>query len=424
MQLIDLAQTGARPIDPMLHLRRDYFSGEAYKFRGYLHRVEQRFDLAEADARKARETYDAYMKHGALELNDRILSELAHASNNLAFALANNGHLEKALNVSNDLLSPKKNLMRYLSDYHKALLYNTNALIFMFRAEYLRAEEPIRQAEQAAQSSGNNRAKGLVRWARAHLERSKMEEQRKIDITINQLFQQAADLLAEEPDQLIHLYHDWAGYERDIYLRAREIADESDDHMDAATYAQNALQRLHKAQHLLEQADDKGISNMMRQADLLESMATLHNLMGNYAAAREYVGRAEAIIQAIPGSVYVQVVCAKIALQSAVATLYDHPDSQQYQDALRLMAIALARVYIFARRHRDQQIIERVIKDLLDDTPPDELRAFLQRLKKHAFSVPAEALGYQIPDATQWAIVMGAGLRFLQESINVCLGDY
>jgi hypothetical protein len=120
----------------------------------------------------------------------------------------------------------------------------------------------------------------------------------------------------------------------------------------------------------------------------------------------------------------VQVVCAKIALQSAVATLYDHPDSQQYQDALRLMAIALARVYIFARRHRDQQIIERVIKDLLDDTPPDELRAFLQRLKKHAFSVPAEALGYQIPDATQWAIVMGAGLRFLQESINVCLGDY
>jgi tetratricopeptide (TPR) repeat protein len=418
MQLIDLAQTGARPIDPMLHLRRDYFSGEAYTLRGYLHRVEERFEEAQQDAEAGRLAYRRYRAQNEQQLNDRIVAVQAQATNNLAYSLARSGQLQRAVQMSNKLiqqLDSNTDYMLHIADYQKALFYNTNALIHVFRGQYAQAERPLSLAEHIAQASGNRRTMGLVTWARAHLERSKMSEVGQINTTIENYYREAAELLASEPDQLILLYHDWAGYQRDLYVMVREQQMGN----NAETYIQRSLDLLNKAlEHLGQEQVQEEAAHIIRRADLLGSKGHTYNQLGDYEQARTLLEAAEVDMRSIRSAAYGQVVSGKIALQYAVLALREQQD---YQAALRLMVEALARVYLFARQHRDQEIFERVINTLMDAIPQSDLLAFQETLDAHTLQITVDHLAYQQPDPHDWDRALQSSLSFFQDSIGAHL---
>lgn len=392
--------------DEFLRLRRRYFLGVAYTLRGYLHREEQDFVKAQADAEAARAAFKAYNDNEAQVLNEDVRSALAQVTNNLAYSFSLSGELRRALRFSEEILE------RYIdacSLYQRALFYNTNALILINMGRYLEAEEPLNQAMQAADKCGIKRAKGLVMHARGRLERETHNARRAGESRpeIGEYYAKAKDYLEGEPDSLREVYFEWSSFVRELAVFYKN---QQRDFKMAEDYKLMALDLLDKS---LEQLHGDAPT---QRADCLKSKAIIHNLMEEYDMAAALLDEVEALLRNNPMPAFGQVISGKVALQRSVIQLRSQGN---YQEALRLMTIALARVYLFAGRHRDQGDFEQQIERFVQEIPHDELQAFKELLDSEQVIVALDdaELSYQPPNAEKWETVWRGSVRFVSDTI-------
>ncbi|NJO07276.1 MAG: hypothetical protein HC876_18160 [Chloroflexaceae bacterium] len=404
--------------DDFLRLRCDYFLGHAYTRRGYVRHQQQRYADAIADSERGRNAFRRYRDEPVPDhpsrlpaeqiLNDHVAKNLAQVTNNMAYTLSLTGNFKRALRLSDEVL---KQFVPLVSEYQKALFHNTNGLIHIRAEDYKGAAEPIAMAELLAKQSGVNRARALVSRARGQLERAKMTASGEPDLGIELYYEQAAEWLSNEPDMQREVLYDWSGYVRDmaVLYRAQNKTGE------ATRYEQRALDLLDKA--LATLPDEPS----MQRADHLESKVVIYRIMGQCEQAATLLDEAEAIIHTIEIQEYGQVVCGKIALQRSLILLYRDKD---YVETLRLMAIALARAYVFAKVHHDQTIFERIIKQHLRHIPAEELRRFKQETESEKLYVIADDLPYHKPDEQRWSDAWEDSIAYINEVIGDRLTKY
>jgi tetratricopeptide (TPR) repeat protein len=383
--------------DEFLSLRRHFFQGHAYNFRGYQYRQQQRYSAAIADYVKGRGAFRSYrdepVAYGGKQvipekfLNDHITNDLAQVTNNLAYALSLTGNVKRALRLSHEVI---EEFVPVSSDYQKALFYNTLAMIYLGIDDYQRAEGFVFLAAQAAEASGSTRARGFVSRTRGQVERARMMDCAEPDPGIEVHYSLADDLLQDEPDQRRETLYAWSGYARDLAVLYRTIGKTT----EAATCEQQSVDLLDQAMKLLPEK-----TSTMQHADFLESKVVLLRIMGDYDQASGLLDQAEQIMREIQVPEYGQVVCGKIALQRGLLSLYRE---KAYQSTLRLMAIALARAYVFAREHHDQRRFESIITQHLAEIPTEELQKFKQDTKSERLYVESDDLEYQHPDPADW----------------------
>jgi tetratricopeptide (TPR) repeat protein len=406
IQLLENATTMPAQ-EELLRLRRRYFLGQAYLEQAFLRRQQQRFAEAEVAAELGRKAFRDYReKHvdaaikqsSAMLLNDRVDTELAHITNNLAFVLAWSGNLSRALRLSNEVI---KNYLDAVSDYKKALFYNTNALIQMRFGHYSEARDAIQQAEQTAIAARSSRARGLVAQARAQLARYEMKTQHVANQAIEQDYLEATTLLKNEPDALREIAYDQVGFARDISVIYRNQG----DHAAALRYQQQALSIIDETLAMLSEEPS------IHLADCLQCKVSVLNEMHRYEQAAQVLDQTETIMHArMPD--YVQVVCGKIALQRAFLALYHAKD---FAVALRFLAIALARAYTFAGEHRDQITFEQLVRRWSKDIPAHAIQTFRQATQNEHIYVAACDLPYQHPNVARWADSWERSIHFLHE---------
>jgi hypothetical protein len=415
--VIELLESQAEQGDDLLSLRRWYFLGQVYTLRGYLRRLQQRFEDARTDAERGWASFKKYRQRSnggpspEEYLNDNTVAEVAQVMNNLAYSLAQSGDLRRALRLSRELVNEQGDYIRHASNYQRALFYNTNALIHIRSARYLHAEEPLAHAEQAAFNSQRKRAIGLVAWARAQLETAKMRPTRTPNAEIDDHYQRAAEMLRNEPDMLRELYYSWSAYQREVALLYRRAS--VPNLPQAEQHETQALAYLDQALGLLPPGPS------MQRANFFESKATIYNIRGDYASARTMIDDAEQMMAAIPTPEYGQLISGRLALQHADVALHETMD---YQDALRWMAVGLARAYVFAPQHRDQETFEHLIERFLDEVPQPELEQFVETLDSGALSLAADDLPYARPDAAAWRAAWRSSTDFIADSIATQLG--
>jgi hypothetical protein len=125
------------------------------------------------------------------------------------------------------------------------------------------------------------------------------------------------------------------------------------------------------------------------------------------------------MMAAIPTPEYGQLISGRLALQHADVALHETMD---HQDALRWMAVGLARAYVFAPQHRDQETFEHLIERFLDEVPQPELEQFVEDLDSGALTLAADDLSYAQPDAAAWRTAWRSSTDFVADSIATQLG--
>lgn len=391
--------------DEFLHLRRPYFLSQAYLRRGYIYRQQQHYTQAQADYERARMAARSYQERRMLPADQLShKSNLAHITNNLAYVLALTGNLKRALTFSNEVI---REYLPVASTYQRALYWNTNALIRMRRGEFVEAEVPLHHAEQAAQESESQRARALVLQARGLLKSAIMNARQEVDEQIQQYFEQAVQLVEGEPDTLREIYYDWAGYARVIAVLYQRKGEQEKCHH----YQQAALRLFDQALDLVPD------THSMQFADLIVGKATVYNDMQDYAQAQTLLDQAEQVMYE-PMQEYAQVVSGKIALQRAVIML-----DQQHNDleALKLMTLAMARAFVFARLHLDQGNFERLIDERISQMNLESLQTFYAHIQANQFSITVADLPYQKPDPGKWSDAWATSVAFMRESIETRL---
>lgn len=377
--------------DSFLFLRRQYFLGVAYTLRSYLLHQDRQYERAKEDGRRGRRAYLAYASDPVHDdqdaqslLHDETLTDVAQASNNLAFTLALSGELDEARLRARDIVD---DYGPHVSAYRRALFLNTYGSILLLAGLYLDARGPLARAREAADASGVRRVLGLVARSEALLARVEMISRQEPDPAIERRLEDARALLAGDTVARFDLLFDLAGFQRDIgaIYRARNELD------TALAYEWRALATLEECDSLLTEGQ------VMQRADLQESMAAVHNNMEDYPGAAARLDEAEALMHR-PMQRYGQVVAGKIALQRGlIAIRADH----DFARGLQLLTIGFARSYLFADLHRDQVIFQRLIEQWIRLVPDLALHAFRTGLDDQP-PVPAAALPYQQPGAEQW----------------------
>lgn len=420
------AITPATHTDSLLLVRDQYFLGLAYTLWGQLLRAQQRFDEASNMTEQGRTAFRNYRQKplplsltpgmripvsAETYLNDRVLMDLAQATNNLAFTLVESGNLDRALRLSDQVMQ------EYLSEvptYQQALFHNTHALIHLRRGELDQAEASAKQAVAAAHQSEVGRAHGLAICTTGLIARARMRAsgipQPSID---KEYFEEAAKLLASEEGNLRDIYMVRARFARDLAEIYR-----ADGRADLASTSLHEGQKwIGEALTLLATAPTLTNSVRMQRADLLESRASLYNSDRAFDEAEKALVKAEELLQAMtPGGVpaYVQVVCGKIALQWAYIRLMR---DKKPEDALILLAIALTRSYIFALHHHDQATFECLIRHWTRDHVAARER-FVQQLRSEEIYIAADTLPYQRPLANDWASAWEHSIAFFEKLVQ------
>lgn len=411
-RLIDFLENRTFVHEEFLILRRLFFLGYAYLYRGYVYRQQQRYTDSISDYERGRRSFRKYREEEIVYegqritpetlLNDYVINGLAQVTNNLAFSLALTGNLKRARRLSGEVI---KEYVPVSSEYQKALFYNTNALIHLRCGDHKVSQDSIMLAERAAKESRNARAKGLVAQAQGQIAHARMVVDGKIDPDIENYYRRATKLLENEPDTLREVYYDWADFLKDIAVLCRV-----NGNIDVARkYESQSLKLLNQAQ---ERLVHKGFA--MQHADILESMASLHCMTGEYDEAIKLLNQAETMMHDVMPE-YGQVVSGRIALQQSIIKLYVDKD---FQATLHLMAVALARMYVFAREHQNQVIVERTIRQYIWELPLEELYQFKKATESELLYVLAEDLIYQRPDYRRWTDAWERSISYINEMIS------
>jgi tetratricopeptide (TPR) repeat protein len=398
--------------DPLLRLRRQAFLGQAYMYLGYVLYQQQRFADAAAVEEQGRRALIHYYKESIVDLstgqtgpaesllNDRISGDLAQITNNMAYNMAWRGNFRRAIRLSDEVL---QRFLDQVSDYQKALFCNTNALIHIRCNELSKAIKSLEEAEQAAHRAGRKRVRGLVAHARGLYERDMMRAHGVPNPAIDRHFQEAVELLANEPNVLREVLQDRARYYRDLallYVREEQLE-------QAHQYQRDALASIDQAL-----SPQEGPS--MQRADLLESKATIWNHLQEYEQAAALLDEAEQMMD-LPMPEYGQIVAGKIAFQRGIIALYQ---ANNAREALRFMAIALARTYTFSERNRDQLTYEQLIAQYIKNISTDSLRAFQTVTQSDRLIISVDDLPYQKPERVAWVNAWEDSIDYINRIID------
>lgn len=407
--IIDLLETTSTFPDRLLELRRHYFLGDAYNAMGQLYSLQNRLDEALDAGRKALLALERYQQqiNQKQALNDDITITLAQTRNNLAYDYTRRGDFDAArqLSLRLDHMLRTPDMRRMLPIYRQVLFFNTRALIEIERTNYLAAEKPLREAERLIEEEGvqDGRVRGLVLWARAQLNIAYMKESDAPDLDIDTIYRHAYALLEKNKSLMPEFLERWASYYRHLaYLYSNRGNKAEQEHY------------LHEANSKLEEALGLPLDgNDIKRAALFGSKATIANLLCRYNDAINNVQRAEHILKQAEVQVYGQIVSGRIALQRADLLLHHE---HNYQAALEQVLIALARVYTFAEKHRDQETFEEVAHRFIADIPISVLEKFQEDVNN--FQLAVNQLSYQIPEAPKWLGALQRSKRKLDSIIT------
>ncbi len=410
------------PDADLLVLRCPYLLGLAHTTLSSLRYQQQEYERGIEADKAARKWFEVY-RPIAEQIDDEVVDLIAQASNNYAYNLLMTGDIQSALQVSDKVL---RQYAGQLSAYRAALAYNVNGLIQRTLSNWIESDKALQQAAEFAERAQVRRAQGMVAMAQAQLRREEQSAKGIIDPTINDTFQQAVTLLENEPDQLREVYFQWSGFLRELAIYAKQRGDQ----VHAQHYRQHSLAYLDQALNLV------GEQPSMQRAEFLKSKAIIHNLLGEYEYSPPLLADAEAILRAIQAPRYVHVICGKIAFQRGVLAL---KQAQDYDRALILFAIGLARQYVYAPLHRDQINFEKRITqyitgsipnpkrrtfDSTDDVfqiPRDALAQTRDTLAETVTAIPigTSELAYQPPDPTEWDKACIQSVRFIERTIEI-----
>ncbi len=396
--IIDLLNNEAQISDAFLRLRRMYFLGEVYAMLGMLYRRAQDFTEVCDVARRSRQYFRDYSEQEAPKLNDDVTNDLAQTSSNLAYSLALSGDMRLAQKICDE------NIKQYLvkaSFYRQALGYNTYALVLLNSGQYAAAKSLIEKAEAAAQESGVRRAQGLVALSRARYERETRRTSDTVERSIESHLENAATLLSGEQESLRDVYFEWSSFARELAVHFKDVQPDL-----AIQYKRRALELLDQGMQALPERAH------LQRADFLKSKATVYNLIQEYDHAEINLNEVVKVLREHKLPEFAQVICGKVALQRGIIHLYRDKD---YQKALRLFAIGLARIYTFAPQHRDQQDFEQQIPRLVRAISETALRTFQQLLESGQLQIAlddAEQV-YQPPDQAKWKTAWEESTKFM-----------
>jgi hypothetical protein len=400
--LIELLQ---QPNHTDARLERDAqrFLSEIYSLRGQLSERQQQYESAIASLGEGR---DIFLSYRASQRENELLPSswysfrLAEMINTLAIAHARIGDFEYALEISKRVLSQH---IEGASNYYRALFYNTNAQISMYRNDFEQANKAALAARRAADRADIPRTNGLVRWTMLMIDRRRMNENQQPNPDLSEIFEESIRLLKHEPTTLCSLYNDYARFERDIsYLYRLHNENET-----AQQYDQRALEHLNLAISYLPP------NAVIKRLDLLETQASVYNNMGDIEKTKQLLSQIEAQMHLdLPR--YRYILCGKIALQRALVA----GQEGDYQETMLQLTIALARVMLFALKHRYRESLEYIISSLLQHLPLEELNQFHNNIRAGRIYIAANDLPYQRPAPARWAEAWDISIRFIDETIE------
>jgi len=418
----------------LAYLRRTFFLGETYNIRGQFYRNQQFYSLAVSDLQRSVDAFNAYRQSeiplyqddkgviAATYLNDNVAADIAQAQNNLAYSALQNGDLEKAVHISNEVIKHYIEDQSIASSYQQALFYNTNALIHMRYGDFDRANRSLTQARHAAEQSGMDRAIGLVAHAEALYQRALWNNGALIETSDllaidGTYFHTAVSKLRNEPGNLGEILYDRARFARDLVVFYRR---DGQDLEQSNYYWKKAKDYLDEA---AEQFKKIAFLNM-QQANLRETQASLFILRaqaGDSEEAEKLLNDAEQLLRKgkdMPD--YSHVIAGKISLQRSFLLLREN----DVQGSLREMAIALARTYLFApaqpdqtiRIHHDQAAFRKLIELQVHNQSitPDDFSIFVRTMYAGKVVVKASDLPYLLPPAERWLEAWEQSLRFFE----------
>lgn len=181
--------------DSLLRHRRWALLGTAYVTRGTVH--EQRVHFAEAQADVAA-GLRAFLKHKAAETDDsadEVAIDVAQTRLSLARLCALDGEIERAGVYVEEVLAVHA---AAASPYHRALYYHYYGTLLLMRGDSNAALDALRLAEAAALEAGSKRARGLVYYGYALVERHQLVTQQHLSWRPSRNFAEAASLLQGE----------------------------------------------------------------------------------------------------------------------------------------------------------------------------------------------------------------------------------
>lgn len=385
--LDDVHATGRAcpPLSPNL----EYYRGQVFVLRGFLRRQGQRFSEATRDAEAGRRAFQRYRDSiaaqpataGAIPY-ERVVSDLAQTTNNLAYLYALSGDFKRAERLSNEAL---RNAAA-LPPIRRAMFFNTRGLIYMRAGLFEKADAPIEAAEQAVALTDDWRAHGMVLQARAQRERERMKNSGRPRPDIGEMYAQARKHFGSDNSLLFELYYEWIGFARDL---GALYEDRSVNQPDKAAQAYTRALALCVA----ARRAGRGLSPMLI-ADLRERMATIHLEMRQYAKAQRLLENAEKrMSHDMPE--YGQIVSGKLELQWGQIHQYHTLD---YRAALRRYTVALARAHAYADTSRDLRTFEFLVRrwlEAMQELAPHNLAEFKAGLSGGAVAVSLDELPYQ-----------------------------
>lgn len=385
----------------LLWLRRERLRGVIYRFLSYLAWQQQDYTLGAEYDREALHALRLYASTYADDLNDDVGGDILQAGTNYSYNLAQVGEFDKARKLAERTLL---NHAERAAPYRRGLAYNSYALILLQVGELIRGKAALQAAIGAAEQVQSRRLSGMVAITRGLYAR---EQDAPVSET-EAYFREAVQLLAPEPDQQREALFRYGGFARQqMLLPAKRRADHGREY-----WKQEALSAFDRALQLLGDGSD------MQRAEYLKSKGAVYMGLREYDSAVPLFAEARAYLQAVTAPAYVHTIAGKLAFhRSVLLRERDH----DYAASLVYLAVALARMYLFAPQHRDQRIIEGRIEHQLTAIPEDALHAFTAHLAADDISaLPGEhpELTYQVPDPATWSAAFRTSTAFLSRAIS------
>lgn len=339
---------GATP-DFLLRLQRDSQLGQAHLVRGLVHEQQLRFFEATTDAKAAMRAFRQYQAQGEAAPPDPVAADLVQATHLYASLLALDGALERALQLSAEVLADHG---ASATPYRQARYYHRHAVLLLRRGgDDAELDELLERAERAAFESGSPRARGLVAHCRGMLAHRRMLARGTPDVGATRCFQDAVPLLQGEPAARIELARDWAAYDIDL---AELYAD-----------AQNEVAaRRHRllAADLLESELGQRIPPL-HAAEFLTLKAAIAPPEQVASLLREAEGQ---LVPPLPA--FAHVIWGRTALLRARRASVEGAQDE----AMRQFVLALAHQEAFAPRHYDLEHAQGLARRWAASLPSDE----------------------------------------------------
>ncbi|EFO81856.1 hypothetical protein OSCT_0253 [Oscillochloris trichoides DG-6] len=414
-QAIDILSHPA-PNDIYLQHHHDVFLAVAYVAAGYLERNLNNYEQANTYYRAALEAYTRYQPPAEeplprFELNESV-SQLAI---NMAYSDVQLGNYPRAQRWLDTYIFQNQTKDRprieLLTIDRQALAYNVRSILQLEKGDLIVAQRSNKMALERARAAVRQRTLGLVRIQQATILYERMKRDGEYDANPLSIFNEAAEIFADEATSLRELHLLWGKYERDY----GEYFKTHNDTTAAETHLHSALQ--HFDQSLV--AARKGQSDVSPQpslqvAEILHNKAFVYRLLDEQDAARQFLTQAETMLANTTMPFYVQLVASSIAYEQA-----QHARQEgDIATMLEYSMVALARAFAFSTENHNVRAFKRFFERDFGSLDNNQLQQMHDMLKSSGDTFLAyERLPYQRPAPKRWDDAARNSREFIENLI-------